>query len=110
MDAPPSGRNVVAAPDKFRGTATAPEVAAVVAGAASAAGWTCDQVPVADGGEGTLDAFEGRMRRTVVRGPLGAPVEAEWRIDGTTAIVEMARASGLALVGGPAGNDPLQAS
>ncbi|MDQ1427443.1 MAG: glycerate 2-kinase, partial [Acidimicrobiaceae bacterium] len=46
---------VVAAPDKFRGTATARQVAGAVAAAAHAAGWTCQQVPIADGGEGLLD-------------------------------------------------------
>jgi glycerate kinase len=102
---------VVAAPDKFRGTATAAEVAAAVAGAAAAAGDHCDPAPVADGGEGTLEALGGTPRTTTVRGPLGDPVAAEWRMqaDGT-AIVEMARASGLAVVGGPEGNDPLRAS
>ncbi|MGI8809248.1 MAG: glycerate kinase [Acidimicrobiales bacterium] len=102
---------VVAAPDKFRGTATAAEVAAAVARAVEAAGGSCDVAPVADGGEGTLEALGGSVRVTTVRGPLGDPVEAEWRMQGDgTAVVEMARASGLALVGGPEGNDPLRAS
>ena len=103
--------HVVAAPDRFRGTATAGDVAAAVARAVVAAGGTCDEAPVADGGEGTLDVLGGSARRSTVRGPLGDPVEAEWRMhaDGT-AVVEVARASGLALVGGPAGNDPLRAS
>jgi glycerate kinase len=103
--------HVVAAPDKFRGTATASEVAAAVARAVTAAGGTCDEAPVADGGEGTLDALGGSVRTTTVRGPLGDPVAAEWRMqaDGT-AVIEMARASGLSLVGGPEGNDPLRAS
>ena len=57
----PSGR-VLAAPDKFRGTATAPEVASAVAAAARGAGWECDEAPVADGGEGTLEALGGRVR------------------------------------------------
>jgi glycerate kinase len=100
----------VAAPDKFRGTATAHEVAAAVARAAATEGWTCDLAPVADGGEGTLEALGGQVRTTSVSGPLGAPVVAEWRMDGELGIVEMARASGLALVGGPNGNDPLRAS
>jgi glycerate 2-kinase len=102
---------VVAAPDKFRGTASATDVAAAVARAAAAAGASCDPVPVADGGDGTLDALGGAVRRTSVRGPLGDPIVAEWRLqaDGT-AVVEMARASGLSLVGGPEGNDPLRAS
>jgi glycerate kinase len=101
---------VVAAPDKLRGTATAHEVAAAVGRAAAAAGWACDQVPLADGGEGTLDALGGPNRTSAVTGPLGDPVRAEWRLDGRTAVVEMARASGLALVGGPDANDPVAAS
>jgi glycerate kinase len=101
---------VVAAPDKLRGSATAPEVAAAIARAAIGAGWRCDQVPMADGGEGTLDAFGGPNRTTTVTGPLGEPVEAAWRLDGRTAVIEMAQASGLELVGGPDGNDPVAAS
>ena len=101
---------VLAAPDKFRGTATAAEVAAVVERAAAAAGWSCDRAPVADGGEGTLEALGGTPRQVTVRGPLGDPVVAEWRLQGDVAVVEMARASGLALVGGAEGNDPLRAS
>lgn len=101
---------VVAAPDKFRGTATAREVAAAVARAAAACGWACDQVPLADGGEGTLDVLGGPNRTTLVTDPLGDLVEAEWRHDGDRAVIEMARASGLALVGGPDGNDPMAAS
>jgi glycerate kinase len=106
-----AGRRLVAAPDKYRGTATAAEVVAGIEGAAAAAGWTCDAAPVADGGEGTLEALGGAVRRTTVRGPLGDPVAAEWRMqDDGTAVVEMARASGLSLAGGPEGNDPLRAS
>ena len=112
---------MLAAPDKFRGTATAAEVAEVVARAAAAAGWACDRAPVADGGEGTLEALlpaqgaaraasGGTVRHTTVRGPLGDPVTAEWGLRGDLAVVEMARASGLALVGGAEGNDPLRAS
>ncbi len=102
---------VVAAPDKFRGTASAAEVAAAVGAAVEAAGATCDVAPVADGGEGTLEALGGSVRTATVRGPLGDPVAAEWRMQADrTAVVEMARASGLTLVGGPEGNDPLRAS
>ena len=43
---------VVAAPDKFRGTAGASDIARAIAAAAEAAGWACDEVPLADGGEG----------------------------------------------------------
>jgi glycerate 2-kinase len=65
---------------------------------------------MADGGEGTLDALGGPNRTTTVTGPLGAPVEAAWRLDGRTAVIEVARASGLGLVGGAEGNDPVAAS
>ena len=101
---------VVAAPDKFRGTASAAEVAAAVGRAAHAAGWDCDEVPMADGGEGTLDALGGPNRTTLVTGPLGDPVEAEWRLHRGTAVIESARASGIALLGGAEENDPISAS
>ena len=65
---------------------------------------------MADGGEGTLEAIGGSVRHTRVTGPLGAPVDAEWRLRDGTAVIEMARASGLALVGGAETNDPVQAS
>ncbi|HEX2048550.1 MAG TPA: glycerate kinase [Acidimicrobiales bacterium] len=102
---------VVAAPDTFPGTASAAEVAAAVARAAMTAGAACDLAPVADGGVGTLEALGGAVRTATVRGPLGDPVKTEWRMQaGGTAVVEMARASGLSLVGGPEWNDPLRAS
>ena len=101
---------VLAAPDKFRGTATAPEVAAAVARAVVAAGGTADEAPLADGGEGTLEALGGANRTTTVSGPLGDPVEAVWRLDRRAAVIEMARASGLDVVGGPEGNDAIAAS
>jgi len=102
--------HVVAAPDKFRGTATAPEAAAAIARAVVAAGHTCDEVPMADGGEGTLDALGGPNRTTMVGGPLGEPVEAAWRLSRGTAVIEMACASGLLLAGGAEANDPMEAS
>ena len=108
--------HLVAAPDKFRGTASAAAVAAAVAGAARAAGWTADEVPMSDGGEGLLLALGGEHRTTVVTGPLGAPVEAEWRVldrsDGepVTAVVEMSSAAGRALVPRPRRDDPVRAT
>ena len=105
--------HLVAAPDKFRGTVSAAEAAAAAAGAARAAGWTADEVPMSDGGEGLLDALGGAPRATVVRGPLGAPVEAAWRMldtaGGPTAVVEMSRAAGRALLPRPHGDDPVRA-
>jgi glycerate kinase len=114
-----SPARIVVAPDKFKGTLTAAEAARSLA-----AGWKrgdphaeVEEVPVADGGEGTLDtllaALDGERRVARVRGPLGDRVEAEYGLastsDGIVGIVEMARASGLALVG-RARRDPLRAS
>lgn len=101
---------VVAAPDKFRGTASAAEVVDAIASAATAGGWSAVGRPVADGGEGLLDALGGANRHTIVTGPLGDPVEAPWRLSGRSAIVEMAAASGLQLAGGAEHNDALAAT
>ncbi len=101
---------VVAAPDKFRSTATAAAVADAIARAVRDRGGGCREVPLADGGEGTLEALGGPNRSTVVTGPLGDPVDAEWRLSHGVAVVEMARASGLDLVGGPETNDPIAAA
>jgi glycerate 2-kinase len=95
---------VVVAPDKFKGSLDAAGVAAALI-----AGWhdvapgdACEAIPMADGGDGTVEAFlaGGAQPRTVrVRGPLGAPVEATYARDGDLAVIEMAAASGLALLG-----------
>ncbi|MGI9624803.1 MAG: glycerate kinase, partial [Acidimicrobiales bacterium] len=102
---------VLIAPDKYKGTATAIEVAAAMERAATDLGHDTVVQPLADGGEGTLEALGGANRESVVTGPLGSPVTAEWRLgSGRTAIVEMARASGLYLAGGAEGNDPIAAT
>lgn len=101
---------VLAAPDKFRGTASAREIAHAIAVGAHAAGWDCRELPLADGGEGVLAALGGANRRSRVTGPLGEPVEAEWQREGDSAVVEMALASGLTLAGGRERNDPESAS
>src|SRR5436853_5694083 len=106
---------VLVAPDKFRGTLTARQ-----AGDAIARGWRsarpADDVeilPLADGGEGTLDALappdDPHATRSThrVTGPLGDPVDAALGIRGETAVIEMARASGLDLVP-PERRDPLR--
>ncbi|UMG94084.1 glycerate kinase [Nocardioides sp. TF02-7] len=98
------------APDKFRGTATAAEVAGVVASVASRLGWRATGLPLSDGGEGLLEAFGGANRTTVVTGPMERPVEARWRLDGTVAVIESAEASGLLLAGGAQGNDAERAT
>ncbi|HKD95886.1 MAG TPA: glycerate kinase [Gaiellaceae bacterium] len=101
----------MSAPDKFRGTLSAQVAAAAIAAGAERAGWTAVELPLADGGEGTLDVLGGGNRRTIVTGPLGDPVEAVWRLeeDGT-ALIEAAQACGLTLAGGPERNDPLRAT
>ena len=103
-------QRLLAAPDKFRGTASGAEAAAAAAAAARDLGWSAEEVPVADGGEGTLEALGGRPRVAKVRGPLGGSVDAEWRMKDGGAVVEMARASGLVLAGGADGNDPVAAT
>jgi glycerate 2-kinase len=101
---------ILAAVDKFRGTASAADVAAAIGHACWELGHDCVEVPVADGGEGTLEALGGANRTSTVTGPLGDVVEAGWRLHRDTAVIEMARASGLELVGGAERNDPLAAS
>jgi glycerate 2-kinase len=104
---------LVAAPDKFRGTASAGEVASAMARGAASLGWSVRQIPLSDGGEGLLDALAplgGVRERAEVEGPLGRPVVAEWLRIGDVAVVEMAQASGLALAGGAEGNDPMRAT
>jgi glycerate 2-kinase len=102
---------VVCCPDKFRGSLTAREAADAFAAGVESAGRTAVRLPLADGGEGTLDVLcpSPADRRTLrVTAPLGEPVDAEWGLRGDTAVIEMARASGLALVTGT--NDPLRAT
>ena len=101
---------VVIAPDKFKGTATATELATAIAAVVEAAGHEAVPIPMADGGDGTLDAFGGPNRTSTVTGPLGGPVEAGWRLSRGIAVIEMAQASGLVLVGGAEANDPLNAT
>jgi glycerate 2-kinase len=102
---------LLAAPDKFRGSATAAEAASAIARAAASAGWSADSAPVSDGGEGFCAALGGTRRPVGVRGPLGSPVDSAWyELDrGDTAAIEMAMASGLDLAGGPDRNDPVAA-
>jgi glycerate kinase len=101
---------VLAAVDKFRGTATASQVAAAIGHACWETGHECIEVPIADGGEGTLDVLGGPNRTSRVTNPLGKPVDAQWRLSRDVAVIEMARASGLSLVGGKVKNDVIAAS
>jgi glycerate kinase len=96
----------VIAPDSFKGSASAREVAQAIAEGLKAAlpDAVCDLVPMADGGEGTVDALVaatgGRIVSVRVTGPLGEPVDSFFGIlgDGETAVIEMAAAAGLHLV------------
>lgn len=94
------GPHILVSPDKFKGSLTAVE-AAVAIRAGLRRGCPSAEVvilPVADGGEGTVDAVvaAGYESRTVrVTGPTGLPVEAVFALAGTTAVVELAEASGL---------------
>ncbi len=101
-------------PDKFRGTLTAPAAAAAMAAGCRTAGYgEVRAQPLADGGDGMLDVIHatvgGSWRDETVTGPDGEPVAARWlMLSGGTAVVEMARASGQALMGGR--TDPLGAT
>ena len=97
---------IVIAPQSFKGSLFALEAAQAIQRGVLTASPDAETVlvPVADGGDGTLEALVnttgGQMRRSIVTGPLGQAVEAFWGImgDGVTVVVEMARASGLALI------------
>jgi glycerate kinase len=96
--------------DKFRASATAAELVARASEAAASLGWAVRAVPMSDGGEGLLEILGGANRRTMVPDPLGRPIEAAWLARPPLGVIEMAAASGLTLVGGPEGNDPVRAS
>lgn len=97
---------IVIAPDSYKESLSAAQVADIIESGMKeifpAASYI--KLPVADGGEGTVeamvDAFHGRRMHVTVRGPLGEPVTACYGLsgDGQLAIIEMAAASGLALV------------
>ncbi len=108
-------RRLLVAPDSFKGTFSAPEVAAAIARGVRAADCEATVVPLADGGEGTADviyrSLGGDIVPARVDGPLGDPVTAEFvMLPGrATAVLDSAAASGLPLVD-PRQLDPLGAS
>ena len=97
---------VVIAPQSFKGSADAVAVAAAISRGVRRVlpDATLDEMPLADGGEGTVHALvratQGTSRATRVHDPLLREIDAEWGIlgDGRTAVVEMAAASGLPLL------------
>lgn len=99
-----SRRSIVVAPDKFKGSLSARGVALAIERGLRlvfADRFAFRSIPMADGGEGTVAAFiEGGARplRSVVRGPLGTAVQAVFARDDAVVVIEMASASGLALL------------
>ena len=97
---------IVVAPNAFKGSLSALEAAEAIAEGVRAAAQDAELVlvPIADGGDGTVDALvtatRGERRTLWVRGPLGDPVDADYGLidGGSTAVIEMAKAAGLALV------------
>jgi len=104
---------VLVAPDSFKGTLPAWEVAAACAEGVALAGCDPEPCPVADGGEGTMrilvEALGGRVVQRRATDPLGRPLDAALGIAGSEAIVEVAEASGLGLLA-PSERDPERTS
>jgi glycerate kinase len=108
---------VVVAPNEFKGSLTASQAAAAIARGVREVFPDAEivQIPVADGGEGTVEALvgahQGVFRTADVEGPLGDPVKAAYGLidHGRTAVVEMASASGLTLIPA-ASRDPRKTS
>src|SRR5439155_5409662 len=98
----------------FKDCLSAADAAAAIARGVGDARAKADIVPVADGGDGTLDALiagvGGTVMGVIARGPLGLPVRAHLgRLNDGSGVVEMAQASGMALVP-EAERDPMRAS
>jgi glycerate kinase len=93
---------VLVAPDAFKGTFSAIEVATAVARGLETQGRPTELCPIADGGEGTLDvlapALDATFHTVAVSDPLGRPVQARYGLRADTALLEAAQASGLHLV------------
>ena len=108
---------VVVAPNSFKGSLSAPEAAAAIARGVRDVFPEAEvvEVPVADGGEGTVEALVSAHRGTYgtvhVEGPLGDPVQATYGLieRGRTGVVELASASGLTLIP-PERRDPRRTS
>lgn len=107
LGSPAAPHRILVAPDSFKGTFAAPEVAQAIGRGLEAAGYPVDLCPVADGGEGTLqvlsDSLGGQFQSVRVSGPLGRPIEARFALvdqgrGRTAAIVETATAIGLPLL------------
>ncbi len=109
--------NIIVAPDSFKGSLTALEAADAIVQGVRAVMPEAEivSVPLADGGEGTVEALvratEGKMLQAEVTGPMGERIKANWGLlgDDVTGVVEMAQAAGLSLVP-PEKRNPLLAT
>jgi len=107
---------IVLAPDSFKGNLTSQQVASALEKGIKRVipNANCIKVPMADGGEGTVqslvEATGGKFIRKRVKGPAGRPVSARYGIlsDGKTAVIEMAEASGLPDVEGTMDKNPMK--
>jgi glycerate kinase len=108
---------IIIAPNSFKGSLDAFKVAQAIEKGMkkSRLSVECELFPIADGGDHTLEVFHnwlgGEIRKSSVAGPLGEPVDAEWVMvaNEKTAIVEMAKASGISLIAQGA-LDPMKAN
>lgn len=96
---------ILSAPNSFKGGLSSPLAAEAIKAGLLRSGLDCrvELMPIADGGDDTMEVLVGKNGRIVemeVVGPLGEPVMADYGImaDGVTAVIEMARASGLKLL------------
>jgi glycerate kinase len=106
---------IVLAPDKFKGSLTAGQVRAAMAAGIRRVHPDASivEVPVADGGEGTIEvavASGAVDQRLPVRGPLGQPIVARWARIGATAYIELAQAAGLKDIAAPGPETAAKAS
>lgn len=110
-----ANRKALVAPDSFKGMLSAAEAAQSISDGLERAGWSCEAMPVADGGEGTLETVANKLGLELVPhkvpGPLGEEVTAKYGIntDRKLAVVEMAEACGLGLVA-PERRNPTKAT
>jgi len=98
--------NILICPDSFKGSLTSKEVCEAIERGFLRSGehFRIEKIPLADGGEGTVEALflggGGTLHKALVHGPLGGPVSATFLVleDGETAVVEMAECAGLPLI------------
>jgi len=112
LSSPKKALHILISPNAYKGTLSPVQASQIMKMAIQRRrpAWKVQTLPLADGGDGTLEVLMkelgGTLRRKKVKGPLGRPVMAEWgvinppQLSEKTAVIEMARASGLALLKG----------